>query len=60
MNVSFPKCNQAGTEFVISTTDDLQEKSITCQKTFLLPFSHRPITMLPVTPHLSTGTMSCN
>ena len=26
MNVSFPKCNQAGTEFVISTTDDLQEK----------------------------------
>ena len=27
MNVSFPKCNQAGTEFVISTTNDLQEKS---------------------------------
>ena len=26
MNVSFLKCNQAGTEFVISTTDDLQEK----------------------------------
>ena len=26
MNVSVPKCNQAGTEFVISTTDDLQEK----------------------------------
>ena len=26
MSISFPKCNQAGTEFVISTTDDMQEK----------------------------------
>ncbi len=48
MNVSFPKCNQAGTEFVISTTNDLQEKkSIICRKTFLFPFSHRPIIMQP-------------
>ena len=26
MNISFPECNQAGRSFVISTTDDLQEK----------------------------------
>ncbi len=25
MSISLPKCNQAGTEFVISTTDDMQE-----------------------------------
>lgn len=60
MNVSFPKCNQAGTEFVISTTDDLQEKVNYLSEDFPVAISHRPITMLPVTPHLSTGTMSCN
>ena len=27
MNVSFPKCNQAGIEFVISTNEELQEES---------------------------------
>lgn len=26
MSISFPKCNQAGRSFVISTTDDMQEK----------------------------------
>ena len=26
MNISFPECNQSGRSFVISTTDDLQEK----------------------------------
>ncbi|MFR8349654.1 MAG: hypothetical protein ACLVAV_10315 [Clostridium sp.] len=60
MNVSFPKCNQAGTEFVISTTDDLQEKVNYLSEDFPVAIFTQTITMLPVTPHLSTGTMSCN
>lgn len=27
MSMSFPKCNQAGIEFVISTNEELQEES---------------------------------
>ncbi len=27
MNISYPECNQAGRSFVISTTDDMQEKA---------------------------------
>ena len=60
MNVSFPKCNQAGTEFVISTTDDLQEKVNYLSEDFPVAIFTHTYHMLPVTPHLSTGTMSCN
>jgi hypothetical protein len=54
MNVSFPKCNQAGTVFVISTTDDLQEKVNYLSEDF-------PVAIFTQTyHHAATGTMSCN
>lgn len=60
MNVSFPKCNQAGTEFVISTTDELQEKVNYLSEDFPVSISHRPIIMQPGIQPPSTGIMNCS
>ena len=60
MNVSFPKCNQAGTEFVISTTNDLQEKVNYLSEDFPISIFTQTYHHVPGIQPPSTGIMNCS
>ena len=58
MSMSFPKCNQAGIEFVISTNEELQEESKFLSEEFPIAMYTQNFNRPPIPSH-STGTMSC-
>ena len=58
MSASFPKCNQAGIEFVISTNEELREESMFLSEEFPIAI-HKISSMRPRTPFRFTGTMNC-